>query len=215
MPTLLRFLALTTLGLLGAGTGSHTGPPGSRAGMQIVVDDSAVVWLDAHLARRLGQTGGSLIAGFTAPNRVVLTRDARPGQQIQIAVFGANGPLSDPPANFIWVRSATLDFHKPAAPAIVPGVQVTRLDPGLDAIVPPDLTIEKLADGFQFLEGPVWVREGGHLLFSDPNANTIYAYTPEGRLSLFRAKSGYPGPDIGEDGQPGSHRPPLDPEGRP
>ena len=189
-------------------------PTGSTVVLEIVVDDYAEVWVDGHLARRLGQTGGSLIAGFNAPNRVVLTRDARPGLQIQIAVFGANGPLSDPPANFIWVRSATLDFHKPAAPAIVPGVQVTRLDPGLDAIVPPDLTIEKLADGFQFLEGPVWVREGGHLLFSDPNANTIYAYTPEGRLSVFRAKSGYRGADIGEYGQPGSNGLALDREGR-
>ena len=104
-------------------------PTGSTVVFEVVVDDYAEVWVDGRLARRLGQTGGSLIGGFNAPNRVVLTRDARPGQQIQIAVFGINGPLSDPPANFIWVRSATLDFHKPGSPAAAAGAQVVRLDP--------------------------------------------------------------------------------------
>ncbi|HJR02599.1 MAG TPA: SMP-30/gluconolactonase/LRE family protein [Methylomirabilota bacterium] len=189
-------------------------PTGSTVVLEVVVDDYAEVWVDGHLERRLGQTGGSLIAGFNAPNRVVLTRDARPGQQIQLAVFGANGPLSDPPANFIWVRSATLDFHKSVPPVGVPGVQVTRLDPAFDAIVPPDLAVEKVADGFQFLEGPVWVRDGEHLLFSDPNTNTIYAFAPEGRLSVFRAKSGCRGVDIAEYGQPGSNGLALDREGR-
>jgi gluconolactonase len=36
-------------------------------------------------------------------------------------------------------------------------VQVVRNDPALDAIVPPQLTAERLADGFLFTEGPVWV----------------------------------------------------------
>jgi gluconolactonase len=30
----------------------------------------------------------------------------RPGQQIQLAVFGINGPVSATPTNFIWVREA-------------------------------------------------------------------------------------------------------------
>ena len=189
-------------------------PTGSTVVFVVVVDDYAEVWVDGRLARRLGQVGGSLIGGFNAPNRVVLTRDARPGQQIQIAVFGANGPLSDPPSNFIWIRSATLDFHKPVPPASVPGVTVARLDPEIDQIVPREAVVEKLAEGFQFTEGPVWVRDGGYLLFSDPNVNTIYAWTPEGQLSVFRAKSGYRGPDIGEYGQPGSNGLTLDREGR-
>ena len=189
-------------------------PTGSTVVFEVVVDDYAEVWVDGRLARRLGQMGGSLIGGFNAPNRVFLTRDARPGQQIQIAVFGINGPLSDPPANFIWVRSATLDFHKPGPPATAAGAQIVRLDPALDQIVPRDAVIEKLAEGFQFTEGPVWVHDGGYLLFSDPNANTIYAWTPDGELSVFRAKSGYRGVDIGEYGQPGSNGLTLDRQGR-
>jgi gluconolactonase len=60
------------------------------------------------------------------------------------------------------------------------------------------------------------VREGGYLLFSDPNANRIYRYDPEGggRLSVFREQSGYDGADVGEYGQPGSNGLTLDPAGR-
>jgi gluconolactonase len=38
-------------------------------------------------------------------------------------------------------------------------------------------TIEKLAGGFQFTEGPIWVPEG-YLLFSDIPASTIHKWTP-------------------------------------
>src|SRR5437773_979627 len=61
----------------------------------------------------LGLTGGEVVEGFNAPNRVVLTRDARPGQRFAIAVFGINGPISVSPHNYIWMRTATLDFYAP------------------------------------------------------------------------------------------------------
>ena len=149
---------------------------GATVVFELVVDDYAEIWVDGKLPLVLGQTGGQLIKGFNAPNRVVLTRDARPGEQIQLAVFGINGPISRPPENFIWVRSATLDFYRPGqvgAPAATTPATVVRLDPALDRILPRGATIEKLAGGFQFIEGPVWHPEG-YLLFSDPNANTIY-----------------------------------------
>ncbi|MEO7276262.1 MAG: hypothetical protein ABI211_30115 [Vicinamibacterales bacterium] len=118
---------------------------GTTLVLEVVVDDYAEIWVDGQLPRTLGQTGGSLVKGFNAPNRVVLTRDAQPGQRIQLAVFAANAPLSDPPPNFIWVRSATLDCYKPgAAAATTTPAIVTRVDAGLDAIVPPDAHIEKL-----------------------------------------------------------------------
>jgi len=130
-------------------------------------------------------------------------------------VFGANGPLSNPPGNFVWVRSATLDFYRPGRIGRQAEVKaaVRRVDPALDAIVPPGLTIEKLASGFIFTEGPVWVPDGS-LLFSDPNANTIYKYTPDGKLEVFRTPSGYSGADVAEYGQPGSNGLTLDPQGR-
>jgi gluconolactonase len=185
---------------------------GSTVIFEVVVDDYAEIWVDGKLPRPLGQTGGALVKGFNAPNRVVLTRNARPNQKIQLAVFGANGPLSDPPSNFIWIRSATLDFYKPSPP-IAADVTVVRNDPAIDSIVPADVRAERLAEGFLFTEGPVWVPEG-YLLFSDPNANAIYRWSDNDGLSVFRTKSGYTGWDIGEYGQPGANGLALDREGR-
>jgi gluconolactonase len=188
---------------------------GATVVFEIVVDDYAEVWVDGALPVALGQTGSQFIKGFNAPNRVVIARDAKPGQRIQLAVFGANGPLSHPPGNFVWVRSATLDFYKKGRIGRQAELKadVRRVDPALDAIVPAGLSIEKLAGGFIFTEGPVWVPDG-YLLFSDPNANTIYRWMPDGQVSVFRTKSGYAGVDVAEYGQPGSNGITLDPQGR-
>jgi gluconolactonase len=187
---------------------------GSTVVLELVIDDYAEIWVDGRLPLVLGQTGGQLIKGFNAPNRVILTQNARPGQEIQLAIFGINGPISNPPANFIWVRSATLDFYRHGQ---VGGAQpaegrVVRLDPELDRIISKDARIEKLAGGFQFLEGPVW-HPDGYLLFSDPNANTIYRWAADGAVSVFRSKSGYSGFDIGDYRQPGSNGLTLDGNG--
>src|SRR5258707_12687958 len=80
---------------------------------EIVVDDYAEVWVNGKLGNVLGQQGGSVIAGWNAPNRVVLTHDARAGERFQIAVLGINGPVSVHSDTYIWVRSATLDFYAP------------------------------------------------------------------------------------------------------
>ncbi|MBS1824639.1 MAG: SMP-30/gluconolactonase/LRE family protein [Acidobacteria bacterium] len=118
------------------------------------------------------------------------------------------------------MRYARLEFFSgPHGPtAITPrevNVEVERNDTSLNRIVPLNPKLYKLAEGFQFTEGPVWVREGGHLLFSDPNANTIYRYKPDGEdLTVFRHPSGYAGADIAEYGQPGSNGLTLDPQGR-
>jgi gluconolactonase len=193
-------------------------PTGATVVFETSVDDYAEVWVDGELERALGQTGGSVISGWNATNRLVVGRNVRPGQKIHLAVFGANGPLSNPPTNFIYLRFAKLEFYPgPRGPvAITPSevnVEVVRLDPAIDAIVGPNPKIFKLAEGFEFTEGPVWVRDGGYLLFSDPNSNVIYKYK-DGQLSVFRQPSGYEGADIGAYGQPGSNGLTLDPHGR-
>jgi sugar lactone lactonase YvrE len=43
--------------------------------------------------------------------------------------------------------------------------------------------VEKIADGFQFTEGPVWVPDG-YLLFSDIPANTVYKYQEDSEIYL-------------------------------
>jgi gluconolactonase len=192
---------------------------GSTVALEIVIDDYAEIWVDGKLPRVLGQPGGAVIKGFNAANRVVLTRHAVPGQTIQLAVFGINGPISYTPQNFIWIKSATLDFYKNPQVALSESpAKIIRNDPALDDIVPQDAKIEKLAGGFLFTEGPVWVAHtdetDGYLLFSDPNNNVIYRWTQDGQLSIFMTKSGYRGADIGEYGQPGSNGLTLDREGR-
>lgn len=196
-------------------------PTGSIAVFETALDDYAEVWVDGELSRALGQRGGSVVSGWNAPNRLVVGRNVQPGQQIQLAIFGMNGPVSNPPTNFIWMRHAKLEFYKGSqAPlALTPAevnVEVLRLDPAMDAIVGPNPKIFKLAEGFRFTEGPVWVREGGCLLFSDPNSNIIYKYDPAGpgELSVFRTPAGYSGADIAEYGQPGSNGLALDAQGR-
>ena len=132
---------------------------------ELVIDDYAEIWVNGKLPPVLGQTGGALVKGFNAPNRVVLGRDLKPGQQFQIAVFGMNAPVSNPPENFIWIRSATLDFynadHAYSPQAFVP--EIIKKDPALDAIIPANAKLEKLATGFLFTEGPVWVPAQTHL----------------------------------------------------
>jgi gluconolactonase len=192
---------------------------GSTVVFETSVDDYAEIWVDGELPRGLGQSGGSVIKGWNASNRLIVGRDVKPGQTIQLAIFGANGPISNPPTNYIYMRYARLDFY-PSGSAPVTGsprevnVEVLRVDHGIDRIVPPNPKIFKLAEGFKFTEGPVWIRDGGYLLFSDPNSNTIYKYKPDGDLSVFRERSGYAGADVGAYFQPGSNGLTLDPAGR-
>jgi gluconolactonase len=190
-------------------------PTGASVVFEVAIDDYAEVWVDGELPHALGDAGGPVVGGFNAPNRVLLTDDAQPGQRFQIAVFGINGPISASPRNYIWMRTATLDFYAPerAEPAMTAELGVERTDPALDAIVPPDAALERVASGFVFTEGPVCSADGA-LLFSSPNTNAIYRWHPSGRVTVFRSKSGYTGTDIGRFTQPGSNGLTFDPQGR-
>jgi len=189
---------------------------GSSVSFEIVIDDYAEIWVNGSLTSVLGQSGGSVVKGWNAPNKVILTHNAQPGQRFQIAVFGFNGPISRSPENFIWVKSATLDFYKAGAGSGVQQVEtkIIRKDRALDELLPAGAKIEKLAGGFLFTEGPIWVRDGSYLLFSDPNNNLIYRWSEEDGVSIYRTHSGYTGMDIGEYGQPGSNGLTLDAQGR-
>jgi len=199
-------------------------PTGTTAVFETSLDDYAEIWVDGELSRAVGQSGGSVIAGWKAENHLVVGRNVKPGQQIQLAIFGVNGPLSNPPTNFIYIRYARLAFYKTelGPVALTPSevnVEVVRNDPAMDEVVSPNPKVFKLAEGFKFTEGPIWInKDGGYLLFSDPNANTIYKYVPagnqDGKLSVFRTPSGYSGADIADYGQPGSNGLTLDPQGR-
>jgi len=151
---------------------------GASVWFETRLDDYAEVWVDGELDRSFGQEGGSVVAGWNATNRVLIGRNVTPGQQVRIAIFGMNGPISDAPTNYIYVREAKLDFFagRETPVAVEPhevNVHIERDDSAVDNIVPANAKLFKVAEGFQFTEGPIWVREKDALLFSDPNHNTI------------------------------------------
>jgi len=63
--------------------------------------------------------------------------------------------------------------------------------PGPASILAPGAKVEKVAGGFRFTEGPVWVPDG-YLLFSDIPANTIYRWSPgSAEATAWRTPSGH------------------------
>lgn len=86
--------------------------------------------------------------------------------------------------------------------------RIERSAPGLDALIAPDARIEKLGDGFQWSEGPVWIREGRYLLLSDVPANKMYRWSEQDGLSVFLDPSGASGSGFREPGSNGLIRGP-------
>lgn len=191
--------------------------PGSTVVLSITVDDYAEVWVDGALGRTIGQQGGAVIAGWNAPNRLVIAEDARPGQRIQVAVLAINGPISEGPENYLWIRDARIEFHG-ASRATQESVElrIDARDPAIHSILGEAPACERIVTGLTFGEGPVWVPSdaGGALLFSDPNENRIWRWHPRQGLSIFRDASGYAGQDVASYRQPGSNGLALDPQGR-
>ena len=86
---------------------------------------------------------------------------------------------------------------------------VRKASPALDPIVPAGAKIEKLAGGFKFTEGPLWMPEG-YLLFSDIPNNAIMKWTPGGAVSVFLKPSGFNGSGAPEGAFIGSNGLTLD-----
>jgi gluconolactonase len=65
------------------------------------------------------------------------------------------------------------------------------LDPRFRELVLVNAPLEKLADGFSWLEGPVWFGDRQCLLFSDIPNDRILSWSETGGVSVFRAPSGF------------------------
>jgi gluconolactonase len=77
---------------------------------------------------------------------------------------------------------------KPATASNAPGASILRGDADLDSVVASDAIVEKVASGFQFVEGPMW--HEGRLWFSDLVGNKMYALSPDGRFEVLIDHSG-------------------------
>ena len=104
------------------------------------------------------------------------------------------------------------------APAVQHKVQrqyvgsIEVLDVALEELVDKNEKIEVIASGFQWSEGPVWIKTGGYLLFSDVPQNKIHKWHPKNGHSVFMDSSGFDG-DNGEH-EPGTNGLMLDAGGR-
>ncbi|MEC3881589.1 SMP-30/gluconolactonase/LRE family protein [Parapedobacter sp. 10938] len=82
---------------------------------------------------------------------------------------------------------------------------IQRLDAALDAIIDTNATIEIIAEGFKWSEGPLWVETTQMLLFSDVPSNTIYKWTEESGTEVYLQPSGYTGAAPTQSKEPGSN----------
>jgi gluconolactonase len=83
--------------------------------------------------------------------------------------------------------------------------RVERLDPALDRLIAPDAAVEVIAQGYSWSEGPVWVKDGGFLLFSDVKENTVFKWKQGEDAKPYLKPSGFTGtpPRGGEMGSNG------------
>jgi gluconolactonase len=91
-------------------------------------------------------------------------------------------------------------------------VKLDRLDPAIDQIVPKDAKLERVATGFTWVEGPVWVN--GSLYFADIPSNSIRKWTPGSGVTMFITPSGYKGAAPYGGPESGSNGMTLDTRGR-
>jgi gluconolactonase len=91
--------------------------------------------------------------------------------------------------------------------------KVVRLDPRIDKLIPMDAKIEVLSSGFEWSEGPVWIKNGGFLLFSDIPRNSVMKWKEGEGISVWLKPSGYTGQEpYGRE--PGSNGLAVDAQGR-
>ncbi len=92
--------------------------------------------------------------------------------------------------------------------------RIERLDPLLEALVPRDARLEKVADGFGWAEGPAWNAATRELFFSDVERNHMHAWSEEGGARLVLENSGYQGAEPFTGREPGSNGIAFDAQGR-
>ncbi len=85
---------------------------------------------------------------------------------------------------------------------------------GLDGLVASGAVVEKVTEGFQFIEGPVWVggADDGSLLFSDIPGDRVYEWSESAGTSVFVDPVFLP--ELETNGQGGSNGLTVDSEGR-
>ena len=92
-------------------------------------------------------------------------------------------------------------------------VKVERFDPALNRIVPESSSLQKIATGYKWTEGPVWI-PSGYLLFAEIPSNSIRKWSPGASAAIFLQPSGYKDSAPYTGPEPGSNGMTLDAQGR-
>jgi gluconolactonase len=97
----------------------------------------------------------------------------------------------------VYALAATITFGSASAQSPAGAQVVVQKDPAFADLIDSNAKLEKIAGGFGFTEGALWVPEGrGYLLFSEMPGNVIYKWTPDDKVSVHMEKCGYQGVDI-------------------
>ncbi len=101
---------------------------------------------------------------------------------------------------------------QPAKP--IQQIDIVRVDPLFDKLVPMNVNVERIVSGRAWVEGPVWNRKEDYLLFSDIPTNSIIKWQEGKGTSVFLKPSGYTGKAPFDGPEPGSNGLAFDPDGR-
>jgi len=108
--------------------------------------------------------------------------------------------------------AVALAHPQPAQP--LQQIDIIRLDPRFDKLVPLNVNVERIVSGRKWVEGPVWNRNEKYLLFSDIPTNSVIKWQEGKGTSVFLQPSGYSGKVPFEGPEPGSNGLAFDPQGR-
>ncbi len=100
----------------------------------------------------------------------------------------------------------------PTSEAAMP-LDVERLDPSLDRLIPPAAKGSEIVNGLKWTEGPLWL-PSGKLIFADIPSNSIRTWNQSSGTSIFMQPSGYKGSKPYGGPEPGSNAMTLDAAGR-
>lgn len=103
--------------------------------------------------------------------------------------------------------------NQDSAPLDSSPVKLERRDPTLDKIVPQGARLDRIATGFKWVEGPIWLN--GSLYFAEIPSDSIRKWTPgDEQVAMFITPSGYHGHTPYGGPEPGSNGMTADTQGR-
>jgi gluconolactonase len=177
--------------------------------MAAMVDPASLSFNPVYLALAIGS--GSLVgswmndSGFWIYTRMggLTEVESLRTWTVLLALLGSTAML----VNVLLAAVLPLQPQDPQAP------RIERLDSALDRLIDPGAKIEVLAEGYDWSEGPVWIKDGGYLLFSDVPTNIIHRWKEGEGARPWLKPSGYTSSEP-RGGEIGSNGLTLDAQGR-